>query len=56
MPILQKRLQDKFKRDLCHGVDPDQAVAMGAAIQVLQFVHFVHFVHLCTCRFVHLCI
>jgi hypothetical protein len=27
------RLRDKFGRELCDGVDPDQAVAMGAAIQ-----------------------
>jgi molecular chaperone DnaK (HSP70) len=28
-----RRLHDKFHRELCLGVDPDKAVAMGAAIQ-----------------------
>lgn len=34
MPDLRRRLQSKFNRELCVGVDPDKAVAMGAAIQV----------------------
>eukprot|EP00750_Incisomonas_marina_P014968 INCI1804.1.p1 GENE.INCI1804.1~~INCI1804.1.p1 ORF type:complete len:521 (+),score=101.67 INCI1804.1:213-1775(+) len=33
MPDLRRRLQSKFNRELCVGVDPDKAVAMGAAIQ-----------------------
>jgi len=33
MPLVQQRVQDFFQRDPCRGVNPDEVVAVGAAIQ-----------------------
>lgn len=33
MPLVQQRVRDFFQRDPCRGVNPDEVVAVGAAIQ-----------------------
>ena len=33
IPIIQKKLKEKFNKNLCKSINPDEAVAIGAAIQ-----------------------
>ena len=48
IPKVQQMLQDFFNgKELCKAINPDEAVAYGAAVQVRNPYHGVYCKHLC---------
>ncbi len=39
MPMIRQKVADFFGREPCHGVNPDELVALGAAIQAASLCH-----------------